>query len=101
GLSLTIEGDSHLTSPTSANYTATATDSRLAAGSAIAVVWTQVSGPTVIFATPQQPVTSVTFPVAGSYVLQATATDLYGSSFNQIAITVNTPASQGWIGSPL
>ena len=82
---------------------ATVTDPVTPAGGTITVQWTQLRGPaTVTFATPQQAVTSVTFPVPGVYMLQATATDSLGVQTLPVGpITVEPPdvrsLSGGWL----
>jgi RHS repeat-associated protein len=103
GLNLSVSGASQLTLPSPAIYTATATDPGLPSGSTIAISWTQVSGPaTVQIESPQQAVTTVTFPAPGVYALQCTATDSLGSQVLAVGpITVNPPEaaslSQGWL----
>jgi hypothetical protein len=105
GLSLTVAGAKLLTLPDPAVYTAAATDPGLPAGGTIAISWIQLSGPaTVTFATPQQAVTSVTFPVPGVYMLQATATDSLGAQATPVGpITVEPPdvrsLSAGWLNA--
>ncbi|MGA2435891.1 MAG: Ig-like domain-containing protein, partial [Bryobacteraceae bacterium] len=72
-------------------------------GASVNVNWSLVSGPGIVtFGSPQQPVTTVTFSVAGNYILQLTATDSVSSGSAQVPITVFPiqPVTQGWIGSP-
>jgi hypothetical protein len=101
--SITVAGNSLVTLPGTATYTATVTDAVAPAGGAITVNWTQVSGPgTVSFDAQTLPVTDALFPATGSYVLQITGTDSLGTASLQIPVTVNPPVTtdQGWILSP-
>ncbi|MCE9551973.1 MAG: hypothetical protein K8T91_01160 [Planctomycetes bacterium] len=79
------------------------------------VTWTQVSGPAgVVFATPNAPVTTATFPGAGSYVLRLTGTNAVGSSSDTATVVVYAEGtfqpglkaeyfdgSNTWTGTPL
>jgi len=72
----------------------TVTDDGLPQGSTVTQKWTQVSGPAVVtFATPTQPATQATFPVAGSYTLDLTANDTQLTSVQQVSVTVS-PVNQ-------
>ena len=101
---ITVNGDQLLTLPNPGLYTATVTDPAAPAGGAIAVNWTEVSGPgTVTFEYPTQLVTHAIFTAPGNYVLRITASDPLGSNSLPIGVTVNPAVvtDQGWIGSPL
>jgi RHS repeat-associated protein len=53
-------------------------------------VWSQVNGPAIVtFTTPNQPVTQVTFPVAGNYQLRLSATDGQLTTTSDVVINVN------------
>ncbi len=68
----------------------TASDDGLPSGSTFTTTWSKVSGPgTVTFANPNSPSTTATFSVAGTYVLQLTASDTALSSLDTVTITVN------------
>jgi len=68
--------DATVTLPASASLTGTASDDGLPAGSALAVTWSQVSGPgTVSFADANAAATTASFSVAGDYVLRLSAAD--------------------------
>ncbi len=63
-------------------------------GSTTTLAWTQVSGPgTASFANAGSADTSVSFPVAGAYVLRATASNVLGSVSLDLAILVAPPTS--------
>jgi YD repeat-containing protein len=105
---VTVDGTQQLTLPDTAMYSASASDTRLGTSATFTFAWAQVSGPsTVTFSTPQQAITSVTFPVPGVYVLQVTATDSLGSqTLSPVGpITVLAPGeltlSSGWLASPV
>lgn len=56
----------------------------------LTISWTQVSGPgTVTFSSPSTALTNVTFPVAGTYVLQLAASDSQLSASSNVTVTVN------------
>jgi glucose/arabinose dehydrogenase len=81
----------------SALLTGSATDDGLPTPpAAVTYSWSQISGPAgVIFATPNEPITTATFPGAGVYGLRLTANDssLFGS--DDVTVTVadsTTPA---------
>ena len=81
-----MQGDKQLRLPLTGTYTAAVTDPAAPAGGPIAVAWTQTGGPVAVqIASPQQTTTSVTFPIAGVYTLQITATDAIGSSALTVA----------------
>ncbi len=74
----------------------TATDDGLPIGSVVTVHWSQVSGPaTATFALPNAISTAVVCPVAGTYILQLTASDTQLQSSSNVTITVNPPVSAG------
>src|SRR5438093_918726 len=79
-----------ITLPTnSTTLQGTATDDGLPKNT-LTISWTQVSGPgTASFNTPNAAITDVTFPVAGTYVLQLTANDSQLSSSSNVTVTVN------------
>jgi hypothetical protein len=86
--------DQSVTFPNSTSLNGTVTDDGLPAGSTVTTTWSAVSGPgTVTFADSNAKNTTATFSVAGSYVLRLTANDSLLSSFDEIAITVNTSDS--------
>ncbi len=81
--------DQAVTLPNAAALVGTATDDGRPEGSTLTLLWSLVSGPgapTIV--TPTSASTSVTFPVAGVYVLQLTASDGALSSSDTVAITV-------------
>jgi YD repeat-containing protein len=60
----------------------------------LSLSWTELSGPAAVtFASPNQVVTQVTVPVAGTYQLQLTASNGVLTSFSSTYVTVN-PADQ-------
>jgi RHS repeat-associated protein len=60
----------------------------------LSLSWTELSGPAAVtFASPDQAVTQVTVPVAGTYQLQLTASNGVLTSFSSTYVTVN-PADQ-------
>jgi RHS repeat-associated protein len=100
-LSVSISALSSVTLPNALTLTGTVTDST---GLTPTLGWSQVSGPgTVTFTTPQQAVTTATFSVAGSYVLELSASDTSGNGGSvQWPVTVILPETdQGWVGSPV
>jgi PKD repeat protein len=75
------------------SLTCTVTDDGLPQGSTVTQQWTQVSGPAAVsFASPNQPSTQATFPVAGTYTLNLSANDTQLTTTLQVSVTV-TPAS--------
>ncbi len=79
------------------NFSGTATDDGLPAGSTLTISWSKVGGPgNVTFADAGNLNTTATFSAAGNYVLRLTASDSQLSSSDDVAITVNlvpaTPA---------
>ena len=76
-----------VTLPTnSVTLSGTATDE----GLSLTISWTEISGPSgVSFGTPNQAVTTATFPGAGTYVLQLTASVSQLSSSATTTVTVN------------
>ncbi len=78
---------------TTISLTGTVTDDGLPTGGALTIEWSQVSGPgQVTFATPSQATTSVTWGLAGAYVLRLTASDGDATVFDEVTVTV-TPAN--------
>ncbi len=81
--------DQSVTLPNAATLAGTAGDDGLPAGSTLTVLWSQVSGPgTTTFTAPTSASTSATFSVAGTYVLQLTASDGTLSTSDTVAVTV-------------
>ena len=67
-------------------------DDGLPVGGTLTFVWTQIGGPAgASFGAPSQPITQVTFSVAGTYVLQLTASDSLLSASDSVTITVLPP----------
>jgi uncharacterized repeat protein (TIGR01451 family) len=68
-----------------------ASEPGLTAGTAIPVLWSQVSGPTATIAAPSSVATTASFITTGTYVFKLTAT--YGELFasSTVQITVNGP----------
>ena len=80
------------------------TDDGLPLPSTLSMTWTKVSGPgTTTFDNANAASTSVAFSVAGSYVLQLSATDGTLTTNSTVAISaINNPNwSSGWIATPL
>jgi len=72
----------------------TVTDDGFPVGATVTQTWSQLTGPaTATIANPTQSFTQVTFPVAGTYTLQLTATDTQLTAWTGVQVTVN-PASQ-------
>ena len=98
-----VEGTISLQLPATAAYTAAVTDPAAPAGGPITVTWIQTGGPAATqIAALQQLSTSVTYPIAGAYILQLTATDALGSSVLTIGPILVTAADtrsvpQGWL----
>ncbi len=81
--------DQTITLPDSASLSATASDDGIPEGSAVAIVWSKVSGPgIVLFSSSSEPTTSASFSEAGKYVLRATASDTALSKSDDVTITV-------------
>jgi RHS repeat-associated protein len=81
--------DSEITLPNSASLNGAVSDDGLPSGSTLSSVWSKFSGPGIAtFANPNHAVTTVTFSVAGTYVLRLTATDSALSASDDITITV-------------
>ncbi len=73
---------------------------RLACGSSLTRSWTRVSGPgTVTFSAPTSATTSASFSAAGAYVLRLTVSDGALSASDDVAVTVNAPASGSLAGA--
>jgi hypothetical protein len=76
--------------PNPANLQGTVSDDGLPVGGTLTSTWTKVSGPgTVTFANASAALTSASFSLAGTYVLQLTANDSELSAFDQVTVTVN------------
>ena len=88
--------DQTITLPSLANLTGAANDDGRPAGSSLALSWSQVSGPGMAsFADAASLATQVSFAVAGSYVLQLTASDGVLTVSDTLAVIVqSTPAAQ-------
>ena len=90
--------DQQITLPATATMAATVTDDGLPPPAGLTYLWTTDSGPTnagFSSATVEDP--TVTFPLAGTYVLQLTASDGQLTGFDTVQVTVN-PAGGG--GTP-
>jgi len=71
----------------------TVTNENPSQGATVTQMWTQVGGPAAVtFANPTQASTQATFPVAGSYTLDLSATDTQLTTTQQVSVTV-TPAN--------
>ena len=79
-----------ITLPANASLAGSVTDDGLPTGAKVTSTWTKVSGPgTVSFGNAAAPQTTASFSVAGTYVLQLSATDTQLSSNSTVTITVN------------
>jgi pectate lyase len=79
--------------PASATLNGTVTDDGLPTGT-LTAAWTRVSGPgNVNFANPTAIDTTASFSTAGTYVLRLAANDGALSGSDDVAVTVNAPAS--------
>lgn len=92
---VTAGGDAAVTQPAAANLTGSFTDDGLPnPPGAVTTQWSQVSGPgTAVFADAAALNTTVTFDVAGDYVLRLTADDGALSGSADVAITVSPAAA--------
>ncbi len=85
--------DQAVTLPAAATLNGTANDDGLPADGALALQWSQVSGPgSTTFSAPASASTSATFSTAGTYVLRLTASDGLLSASDTVTVTV---AEQG------
>jgi fibro-slime domain-containing protein/RHS repeat-associated protein len=85
--------DKTITVRDAATLQGTATDDGQPAGSTLAINWSVVSGPgKVTFENPQQPSTTATFSLPGSYVLRLTANDSDLITDDDVVVTVNPSA---------
>src|SRR5439155_327627 len=83
--------DQTITLPASATLSGTAADDGLPTGSTVSVTWSKSSGlGTVTFGNPAALSTNATFSVAGTYVLQLTATDGALSASGLVTILATT-----------
>jgi len=104
---ISVSANTSTTLPNPLVLTATVTDPAAPLGGPISIMWSQIGGPApVTFSDPTQPTVTATFSQPGAYVLQITATDLFGTTAMQLSsppITVNPkpPVTQGWISSPI
>ena len=91
---VTVPGVPAITLPTNVvTLNGSVTDDGLPANT-LNISWTQISGPaTAVIATPNQPVTQVTFPVAGSYNFQLRADDTQLQTVTTVGVQVN-PANK-------
>src|SRR5579864_2449135 len=79
-----------ITLPASAALSGTVTDDGLPVGGTLTSSWSKVSGPgTVTFGNAASPATTATFSVAGTYVLQLSASDTLLTTNATVTITVN------------
>ena len=93
-----------VTLPGSGVLNGSVSDDGLPLNGTLTMSWTKVSGPgNAIFEQANQAVTSVTFTLAGTYVLQLSASDGALSAPSTVTVTAvaNTNWSSGWIASPL
>jgi len=83
--------DQTITMPTNAvTLSGTVTDDGLPAGSTLSLMWSQVSGPAPAnFSNPGNASTSVSFSVAGTYVLRLAASDSQFTVSDDVVVTVN------------
>ena len=80
--------------PDLASLNGMASDDGLPSGSALAYVWSQVSGPgTATFALPNSATTSVNFSLPGAYVLRLAASDSELSATDDLTVVVNPQPS--------
>lgn len=85
--------DKTITVRDTATLEGTATDDGRPVGSTLAISWSVVSGPgTVTFENPQQPSTTATFSLPGTYVLRLTANDSDLANDDDVSVTVNPSA---------
>jgi PKD repeat protein len=67
----------------------TVNDDGLPPGSSLTIAWSKVSGPGIVtFGTPNQAVTTASFTVAGTYVLQLSANDTRFTITSNVTVTV-------------
>lgn len=77
--------------PRTATLNGSATDDGLPEGASLAYAWSTFSGPgSAQFTNPSQPVTAVTFPTAGTYVLRLSCSDTNKIGTDDITVTVVT-----------
>ena len=87
---VSVGGDQTITLPAGAVLNATVTDDGLPGGG-VTLTWSQQSGPvggTAVFANAAAEDTTVSFDVAGSYVLRLTADDGEQSGSDELTVTV-------------
>ncbi len=76
--------------PNTASLSGSVSDDGLPAGASVTSAWSKTSGPgPVTFANAASPQTTASFSVAGTYVLQLSASDTALSSNSTVTITVN------------
>ncbi|MEK6280646.1 MAG: PKD domain-containing protein [Acidobacteriota bacterium] len=79
-----------ITRPASAELVGTVNDDGQPPGSSVSINWTRASGPGVVtFANAHQGATTVSFSVAGTYLLRLTADDSEYSASDDVTIIVN------------
>ncbi len=84
-----------ITLPATASLSGSYIDDGIPVGGAVTNTWSMVSGSgTVTFSNPSSLATTVTFSVAGTYVLRLTVSDSVLSSTSDVTITVNPAAAQ-------
>ena len=76
--------------PRTATLNGSATDDGLPEGASLTYAWSTVSGAAVQFADPAQPVTTVTFPASGTYVLRLSCSDTNKIGSDDVVVTVVT-----------
>lgn len=85
--------DQSITLPALATMAGTATDTNTPTLTLINI-WTKISGPgTVTFADPNSLTTSVSFSLAGTYVLRLTSNNGVNSSYDEMTVTVGSGAA--------
>lgn len=88
--------DRSVTLPATVTLDATVTDDGLPTAAALTYAWTEVSGPgDVSFSDPAATDTTVSFSVAGTYVLRLTAGDGELSGTDEVMVEVAAPAGGG------
>ncbi|HZB45800.1 MAG TPA: hypothetical protein VE360_11170, partial [Pyrinomonadaceae bacterium] len=85
----TVRVGSVLPDTANAVLTGTVTDDGLPAGGTLVATWTKLSGPGLVsFANVNQPATTASFTLAGTYVLRLEATDTQKGAFDDVTIVV-------------
>lgn len=92
--------DANCTTGTPFGLSGSVTDDGLPSAT-LTSLWTQTSGPGVsVFSNATSPTSTVTCPVAGTYVLRLTGDDTALTAFDEMTLTVSNPpggsAADGW-----